>query len=43
MYSVLWESFFLISTVVGYFIFRGANSQKNEFRKDPFNSNLARK
>lgn len=28
---------------VGYFIFRGSNSQKNEFRKNPQNPALARK
>lgn len=27
--------------VIGFYIFRGSNSQKNEFRKDPFNPNLA--
>ena len=29
--------------MVGYAIFRGSNSQKNEFRKNPYNPALARK
>ncbi|XP_076464854.1 delta(14)-sterol reductase TM7SF2-like isoform X2 [Babylonia areolata] len=30
-----------VLNVIGYFIFRSSNSQKNEFRKDPFNQKLA--
>lgn len=29
--------------VIGYFMFRGSNSQKNEFRKNPYNPTLSRK
>ena len=40
--TVNWKPFHLFSAI-GYFIFRGSNSQKNEFRKNPHNPALARK
>ena len=30
-------------SAIGFYIFRGSNSQKNEFRKNPHNPALARK
>jgi hypothetical protein len=35
--------FNVLFSVIGYFMFRGSNSQKNEFRKNPYNPALARK
>lgn len=41
--SCVMASFYTYFVVVGYTIFRGSNSQKNEFRKNPYNPALARK